>query len=192
MVTKEDLQKKYASFSNKELLDILENKFSYTDLAITVAIEEIAKRKLSEEDIKLYKQKKVKEINNFIEKNIVDDLTLFQKNLFFFIWIPFLNFPIKRNFIDDGFILKLKQANYYSWLGFIFLIIISIVASNLNFSTLTFIIFWIISFLLAYFFDEYFNRESQIRKLQRIFSNPKQKEENENVEDNEEDFNAEI
>ena len=49
MVTKEELEKRYAELSNKELLDIIENKFSYTELAIAVALEEISKRKLDEE-----------------------------------------------------------------------------------------------------------------------------------------------
>ena len=54
MVTKEDLEKRYSNLSNAELLDIIENKFSYTELAVTVAIEEIGNRKVTEEEIKLF------------------------------------------------------------------------------------------------------------------------------------------
>ncbi|ESU19197.1 hypothetical protein FCR2A7T_26200 [Flavobacterium cauense R2A-7] len=186
MVSKEDLEKRYAALSNKELLDILENKFSYTELALTVALEEISRRKLNENDIKAYKNAKVKEFNTFIRKNIIDDLSFFQKLFFFFIWIPFLNFPIRRNFMDYGFVLKLKQASYYSWTGFIFCIAISIVSSNyFDFSNITFIIIWMICFIIAFIFDESFNRRSQIIKLQRYYSNPESKEETQKEENDE-------
>jgi len=170
MITKEDLEKKYSTFSNSELLDIIQDKFSYTDIAVLVAMSEISKRNLNEQDIKKYKTAKELEIKNFIQKNIVDDLSFLQKNLFFYIWIPFLNFPFKRNFFDDGFELKLKQANYYSWLGFAFCVILSAIHSNYKFSTIVFLIIWMATFLVTFLFDEFFNRQSQIRKLQKIFN----------------------
>ncbi len=168
-MTKEKLQKKYKDLSNSELMDIIEDKFSYTELAVIVAMEEISKRNFNEQDIKEYKIEKEKQIRSFVKKNIVDDLSFFQKNLFFYIWIPFFNFTFKRNFTDDGFELKLKQANYYSWLGFAFCATISIIESNFGFSTPLFLIFWMLTFFITFLFDEFFNRQSQIRKLQRIF-----------------------
>ncbi|KGO90833.1 hypothetical protein [Flavobacterium suncheonense] len=178
MVTKEELEKRYAELSNKELLDIIENKFSYTELAIAVALEEISKRKLDEDDIKAYKNTKIKEFNTFIQKNIVNDLSFFQKLIFFFIWLPFLNFPLRRNFYEDGYVLKLKQACYYSWTGFIFCILASIIDSNFfDKEKIILLIIWMLSFIIAYFFDERFNRQNQIAKLQRYYSNPESDEE---------------
>ncbi|MBP6127699.1 hypothetical protein [Flavobacterium sp.] len=177
MVTKEDLEKRYSNLSNSELLDIIENKFSYTELAVTVAIEEIGNRKVTEEEIKLYKEKKVIEFNTLVQKNIYDDLSLIQKNLFFFIWIPYINFFIKRRFLDDEAELKLIQANYYSWFGFITFAITTFIGNYLHLSDNS-IILWLICFPIAYYYDEYFNRQNQIRKLQRMF--PTSNEENVN------------
>jgi hypothetical protein len=167
MVTKEDLEKRYSGLSNHELMEIIENKFSYTELSISVAFAEIAKRKISEEDVKAYKESQIHEAEKFIKKNVVDDLTFLQKNLFFYLWIPFIGLILKRRFIDDEYILKLKQANYYSWFGFVSCFVSVLIESNLNFS---FWICWILLFLVAYTFDETFNRQSQIKKLQKMFN----------------------
>ena len=166
MVTKEDLEKRYSNLSNHELMDILENKFSYTELSVSVAFAEISKRKITEDDIKTYKESQIQEAEKFIKKNVVDDLSFLQKNLFFYLWIPFIGFILKRKFIDDEYILKLKQANYYSWFGFVSCFLSVLVESNLKFP---FLICWIFLFLMAYIFDESFNRQKQIKKLQKMF-----------------------
>ncbi|HAK11757.1 MAG TPA: hypothetical protein DCO78_07060, partial [Chitinophagaceae bacterium] len=85
-MTKEELQSTYSKLSNQELLEIIDRKFEYTELAITVAFEEISKRNISEEDISNYKTEQVEKAVKFVKKNIVDDLSLLQKNFFFFIW----------------------------------------------------------------------------------------------------------
>ena len=79
MVTKEDLERKYKNLSNSELLNIIENKFNYTELAVIVALEEISRRNITEKDISKFKKEKIKEAEEFVVKNIVDDLTFFQK-----------------------------------------------------------------------------------------------------------------
>ncbi len=38
---RDDLQRQYAVLSTNELLEIVDRKFDYTELAITVALEEI-------------------------------------------------------------------------------------------------------------------------------------------------------
>lgn len=169
MVTKEELQKKYINLSNHELLNIIENKFDYTDLAVSVALSELSKRNINEDDIKEYKESIEKEIETFIERNIVDDLSIIQKLLFFIFWVPLLNFPFRQNFSDEGYELKLKQANYYSWAGFISLILISLATVSYNLSELTTFLIWLVCFLPAFLFDENFNRNRQIKKLERIF-----------------------
>ena len=98
MVSKEELQGTFAELPTEKLMEIIDNKFGYTELAVSVAFEELASRKISEEEIKNYKSKQIERLNNYIKKNISDDLTLSQKNLFYFIWIPLLTFPFKQNF----------------------------------------------------------------------------------------------
>ena len=171
MIPREELKERYIHKSNNELLEIIEDKFSYTELAVIVALEEISRRKLNENDIKNYKEKVSENAQIFIRKNIEDDLTFLQKSLFFFIWIPFLNFLFKRSFMYDGFVLKIKQANYYSWFGFILFAFNGILQSQFKLSNSTFWIIWILSFLLPYNYDEFFNRKNQIKNLNKVFGN---------------------
>lgn len=177
-MTKEELQKTYSNFSNQELLAIIDNKFKYTELTVTVALDELGKRNLSEQDIADYKDEQVKMFTKFVNYNIHDDLNLFQKNFFFFLWFPLFTFPLKQNFREDGHALKIKQANYYSLLGFIFSIICGVISAQFNLETLTTLAIWIVSFLIAYTFDEFFNRQKQIEKLKKLLSS---EEENENT-----------
>ena len=169
MATKEELQEKYATLTTSQLMQILDRKFDYTELAITVAIEELAKRSPSEEDIKTYKEETLDVLNVFIVKNIEEDLSTWQKMLFYLLWIPILTFVFKRNYREDGYILKLRQANYYSFTGFIALILSAIVSMPLNLSSFGEIAVWMLGFFPAYLFDEYFNRQQQIKRLKKIF-----------------------
>jgi hypothetical protein len=59
-LSKSDLTN-YKGFNGKliNILEIIENKFSYTEIAVIVAIEEISKRKITEEDIIQFKEKKI-------------------------------------------------------------------------------------------------------------------------------------
>jgi hypothetical protein len=167
MVSKEELQGTFATLPTEKLMEIIDNKFGYTELAVSVAFEELASRKISEQEIKNYKTKQIEKLNNYIKRNISDDLTLSQKNLFYFIWIPLLTFPFKQNFREKGYALKVKQSNYYSLFGFFFFLLTASLSVGL--SNLFAIALWIAGFIPAYLLDEYFNRQRQIKKLQKLF-----------------------
>ena len=79
MVSKEELQVTFSSLPTEKLMEIIDNKFGYTELAVSVAFEELAGRKISEDEIKNYKFKQIEKLNNYIRKNIAHDLTLSQK-----------------------------------------------------------------------------------------------------------------
>ncbi len=120
MITKEGLEKRYEVMSNSELMEIIDHKFEYTDLAVSVAIQELAKRNVSEEDVAKHKNKIVLEFQTAVEKNFIDDLTIGQKLLFFYIfWLPWLTSAIRRNFASDGFVLKYRQAGHFALMGMI-------------------------------------------------------------------------
>ncbi|MDB5137826.1 MAG: hypothetical protein JWP37_4429 [Mucilaginibacter sp.] len=167
MVSKDELQGTYAALSTEKLMEIIDNKFGYTELAVTVAFEELSSRKISEEEIKSYKSKQLAKLNNYIKKNISDDLSLSQKNLFYFIWLPLFTFPFKQNYREEGCALKVKQANYYSLFGFLFFALTAFL--SVRFSNLFAAALWIGGFIPAYLLDEFFNRQRQIKKLQRLF-----------------------
>lgn len=187
MIIKEDLEERYAKLSNKELMDIIGNKFKYTELAVVVALQELSKRNINEEDIKSYKEQEIQETKVFIVKNVIAELSFFQKIIFYILWIPFLSFLFKRSFIDDGFVLKVKQANYYSWFGFIFCLLTILVGNQFNWPDLVFWIIWIACFPIAYYFDEHFNRGKQMKKYGHMFS-IEMEEEEEMYDDKEEDI----
>ncbi len=187
MTTKEELQEKYATLSTDKLMEIIDHKFDYTELAVTVAIQELSTRNVTEDEIKEYKDKQVEKLKTFVKRNIVDDLSLLQKNLFFFIWIPLLTFAFKRNFAEDGYLLKLKQANYYSWAGFISFMLIGIMSVffEAEFSDTTSIAIWIACFIPTYLLDEFLNRRRQIEKMQRLFEHNEATLEAAKIEDDE-------
>jgi len=168
MVSKQELQLTYSSLPTEKLMEIIDNKFGYTELAVSVAFEELAGRKISEEEIKSYKSKQIEKLNSYIRKNISHDLTLSQKNLFYFIFIPLLTAPFRQTFREKGYKLKIKQANYYSLFGFIFFLLSAWFLTQ-NLSNLFVAAFWMGGFIPAYLMDEFFNRQRQIRKLQRMF-----------------------
>jgi len=173
-MTREELEKRYSTLSIDELFEIIDHKFGYTELAVMIAIEEMGRRKISEEDILKYKEDQIQEINKLIERNIVDDLSVLQKNLFYFLWVPILTFPFKRNFREDGYVLKLKQANYYSLFGFLFFMLTGFISGVYRLSFLTSLAILILTFLPVYAFDEYFNRQ---RLKERLFKSFKEQDE---------------
>ncbi|WP_276503428.1 hypothetical protein [Terrimonas pollutisoli] len=176
-MAREELQKTYSKLSTEELLEIIDRKFDYTDTAVSVALEEISKRKVDEDEIKNYKEDQLQKIEKSVKGIILDDLTLFQKNFFFFIWIPLFTFPFKQNFKDDGYVLKLKQANYYSLIGFIFFMLTAFFSVSYDFENLTSLGLWILSFPIANSFDEFFNRQRLIKRLRRFINQEDQKTE---------------
>jgi hypothetical protein len=103
-----------------------------------------------------------------IKKNILYDLSMPQKILFFFIWFPLLTFSWRIIFRERNFVLRLKQANYYSLFGFVFMMLTVVISRVYHLSILTTLTIWFISFLAAYSFDEYFNRERLIQRLRTL------------------------
>ncbi|MDP4203059.1 MAG: hypothetical protein Q8861_10205 [Bacteroidota bacterium] len=168
MITKEELETKYAGLSNEELMEIAEHQFDYTELAVIVAFEELSRRKITEEDIQKRKTTLLAETDVFIRHNIDDDLSIIQKNLFYYLWFPGFNFIFRLNFQDEGYILKLKQASYYSKFGFLFMIIAIVLSFILNFGSFVILLIWILGFGVAYALDEKYNRQGQIKQLRRI------------------------
>ena len=152
----------------EKLMEIIDNKFGYSELAVSVAFEELAGRSISEEEIKNYKFKQIEKLNNYIRKNISLDLAFTEKNLFYFLFVPIFTFPFKQTFREKGYRLKIKQANYYSLLGFVFFLLAAFFQVR-GMSNLFVIALWLSGFIPAYLMDESFNRQRQIRKLQKLF-----------------------
>lgn len=168
----EDLRKTYAEAPTEKLLDIIDNKFEYTDAAVKIALEELSKREISEADIKTYKETVESNFESAIRKLVFDDLSLAQKNFFYFLWIPLIHFAVKQNFRDDGYYLKVKQATYYSWVGFGLLMLSVFISIEFDLSELSTLAIWIAGFIPAYAFDEKFNRRALISRLKERYKQP--------------------
>lgn len=176
-MTAEELKKAYSNLTLNELLEIIDNKHQYTDMAVKTAIEEVAGRKVSEEDISQYKELQVEQAITFVRKNVLIGLTNFQKSLFYFFWLPILTFPFKQNYRDEGYELKLRQANYYSLCGFLVTLVNFYFSMEHDLSGPGSLSLAVLGIMAALYFDDHFNKFPHIRKLQEIVKEEREKEE---------------
>ena len=170
---KEELKRQCESLSNQELLAIVNNKMGYTVEIVTAVQIELRNRAIPKEEVKMHK-KQLAQQAKIITGNIVDDLSLADKVLFYVFFFPQLNYFVRRSYRKQGYILKLRQGGYYSFLGFVFFI--PVFVSGLDrFSPLNCFIIWALCFLPAYAFDLYFYKEQTIRRLRKRTGNPEEK-----------------
>ena len=168
MVTKEGLREQYSKMLTEELLEIAKDKIGYTELANTVALGELKRRKVSSEEITKYESSAHK-INAPTRENSLVDLEFSKKLLYFYVlWFPKARHFYAPNFMQNGYILKKDQSNYYSVLGFISIVATFVSVDGLYFnSIIAFWVVWTVFFLLSYLFDVYFNRQRQMRNIQK-------------------------
>lgn len=152
MLSKEELERNYSGLSNEELLVIAGSKNDYTPLALSIAKNEIAKRNISEEEIKLISKKWEEIYNHEVKKNYVIELSFLEKNLFYFFWfIHFLVDGFRENYKDDGLMLKFRQAGYFKNMSMVFLFISTIAAVSFSMPSLEAL--WIAGFIITHFID---------------------------------------
>jgi len=168
MVTEENLSEQYSKMLTKDLLEIAKDKTGYSELASTVALEELKRRKVSSEKIAKY-EPVARKINAPTKENCLVDLEFPKKLLYFYVlWFPKVRHFYSPNFMQKGYILKSNQSNYYSVLGFISIIATIIIVVSLYYNSIVaFLVVWIALFLLSYLFDVYFNRQRQMRNIQK-------------------------
>lgn len=175
MIDTAELKKLYMTLSTKELLEIVDNPSNYTPLAVSVAEAELTTRQNLKEEIQVYAEEKLHKAMTVAERNIVDDLSFLEKNLFYFIWVPLFHFPFKQNFRDGRYMLKLRQANYYSVIGCLALLLTGWIAARYHFSTAGTLLCWMSGFVPAFLLDETINRDSQIRRLKDMYEPEEEK-----------------
>ncbi len=163
MVTEAELQEKYAQFDTESLLEIATNKYGFTELANSVALKELKKRKVPDQEIRDYKPVVVNKIDPLTRQNCLIDLNIFYKVFFYFVFIPALRRYISYNYSPKGYLLKLHQSYYYSVIGFCFCVLSFAI---MEYSGINIFMLWCLGFIPAYVFDISFNKDRQIRKLQ--------------------------
>lgn len=175
MPTREDLLNRYSGLRTEELFHIIENRFDYTEVAVSVAWEELSKRNMTEEEVSSYRDFEIRQAEEFIEKNIVDDLSFLQKNFFYFLWFPLITFPFRHHFRQYGYFLKLRQATYYSLCGFLSFLVSAAFSNLMQLKALPSLGVWMVGFMTASAFDEFFNRRKNIKRLERLISRKSEK-----------------
>src|ERR1700743_305384 len=112
MISRESLIEKYVKMEDADLLIILASKDDYTEMAKSVAYDELLRRGIYDSDIKELLSGVSYEYSPIILKNYKTDLKLWQKIAFFLIWFPYIRKMLNYNFHEQGFVLKSRQANY--------------------------------------------------------------------------------
>lgn len=168
MVTEESLKGQYVNMSTDDLLGIAKDKVGYTELANSVAMDELKRRKVPVEEINSY-EPTARKIDEATKENCLVDLEFSKKVLYFYLmWFPRARRFYKPYHKRDGYILKSDQSNYYSITGFASLVIACIVANKFNEDPLIPVLAtWTALFFLFYSFDISYNRERQMKNIQQ-------------------------
>jgi hypothetical protein len=117
MVTQESLKEQYAKFDNIELLEITANKKGYTELAISVALTELKKRGIPNDEIRNYKSVLPQQPDELLVKNYLADLNLFQRSFFIFFGSRQLGIISLRISSPVGMCLNINNRIIIQYLG---------------------------------------------------------------------------
>ena len=164
MVTRDSLEEKYATLEKDELLEITSNRGDYEKIAVEVALQELKRRKVSNEEINHYLSKTAYRPDHATIDKYFIDLSFFQKVVSYFFLLPRYRYYFTMPFTTEGTALKAQQANYYLVAGVSFLILGAISA---NFYLSSFLVIWPSGFIIAYLFDIGFNKQWQITGLRK-------------------------
>lgn len=134
-VSKNELTARYAQYPNDRLVEILFEKDQYEPEAVQIAHEELAQRKVNlQDEIDEYLDKK-ELIRIHAEKTALIQLSIWEKLLFFFLWMAPLFKALRMNYSEDGLEQKVKQSHFFSRIGFGSLILCGVTSLILNLST---------------------------------------------------------
>jgi hypothetical protein len=154
MISRKDLEEKYSGYSNEELLDVIRNKEGYTVLAVELAQEELSRRKVTSEEIAVMEVEHEKKVEHFLVNYARVEMRFLRKCFFYFIWVPLLHFAMKQNLREDGYFLMVKQAGYYSIMGFVFFFLMPIGLAVLPDGLIWLV--WVLGLLIAVFLEKFF------------------------------------
>jgi hypothetical protein len=167
----EEIQQQCETLSNEQLFLIVNNKRLYTEKIVGVAYQEIKKRGLSKRETK--EIKKVQALQSrIITGDIHEDIFLLEKIGFFSLgFLRVLNALILRDYKKKGFVLKVRQAQYYILLGVAFLLIAVFLGRHFNSFSVGAII-WASGFLCCHLFNKYYFKAATIRRLAARTASP--------------------
>ena len=135
---------------------VVNNKRLYTEQIVRVAYQEIRKRKLSKEEVRGIE--KVQAHRSKVKTgDFITDILLLEKLGFYFICVPVLHRFVLRDYRRKGYLLKVRQGAYFTYTGFISLMII-VWAGPHRINFLTGAGLWVLFFFLIYGLNQFYIR----------------------------------
>ncbi len=160
----EEIQQQCEALSNEELFLVVNNKRLYNEKIVRAAYQEINRRGLSKQEAKEI-EKVLDRQSKIVTGNIHEDILFLEKFGFYFLCFFRLNRLVTRDYRKKGFVLKVRQATYYTLLGLVFLF--SAIGIGQFFHTfLIGAVIWVAGFLLTYLFNRFYFKETTIRRLE--------------------------
>jgi hypothetical protein len=119
----EEIQQQCETLSNEQLFLVVNNKRLYTEKIVRVAYQEIKKRGLSKQEVKEIEKVQARQ-SSIITGDIYEDIFFWEKIGLFSLGIfRLMSALLLRDYKKKGFVLKVRQAQYYILLGVAFLFI---------------------------------------------------------------------
>lgn len=160
----QDIKDQCESLSNEELLLVVNNKIHYTETIVRIARQELRKRAVPKEEIKKIR-KKQRQQDKITGGDIQEDLLLFEKIAFFFLPLPFVHRLVYRDYRRRGYILKTRQSVYFQVAGAVFLVSLIICGESHLISLAMGALIWLLAFLAAFAFNQFYFKAWTIRRL---------------------------
>lgn len=161
----EEIQQQCETLSNEQLFLVVNNKQLYTEKIVRVAYQEIKKRGLSKQEVKEIEKVQARQ-SRIITGDIYEDIFFLEKIGFFSLGIfRLLSALLLRDYKKKGFVLKVRQAQYYILLGVAFLFIATFLGQHSH-SFSTGMIIWVSGFLSTHLFNKYYFKAATIKRLE--------------------------
>jgi hypothetical protein len=150
MSSRKALIRKYSSYSNDKLLEILKVHYEYSQDQLNAAKKVIEERGISVEEVHRFNSDHIRQ--EILEKVAIIPMTFWEKTLFFFTWIiPFLFARfLGVNYRENGLIMKSKQRVYFSIVGIVSIILIAFLFDFFDLTKSQSFALWISIFLVSY------------------------------------------
>ena|ERR1700744_3562656 len=169
-MTIDEIKARCESLSTEELHFIVNNKIQYTEVIVRIAQQELKKRNPTKEEIARFKKEQA-QWKKIIDGDIHEDLMLWEKIVFFFIFFPRIHFLVMRDYRKRRYILKIKQAGYYMTVGGISFLILLTTNLEKFLSLQTAVIVWACACLAAHIYNHYYFKAKTIRRLAERMNN---------------------
>ncbi len=161
----EEIQQQCEALSNEQLFLVVNNKQLYNEKIVRVAYQEIKKRGLSKQEVKEIEKVQARQ-SRIITGDIYEDIFFLEKLGLFYLGIfRLMSALLVRDYQKKGYILKVKQANYYILFGVAFIFIAGFLGELFH-SWSTCLIIWASGFLPTHLFNKFYFKAATIKRLE--------------------------